>query len=100
MPWLHLLHLRLMLQVETFLNWWVNGQNGVSYTPGGLAYTTGNEPLPNAANAAFLAMAYGKSLEGTSRYSLTCPCIHRSNLAVANMVHASMGISTAVIKMT
>ena len=75
---LHAFHLSLMLQVETFLNWWVNGQNGVSYTPGGLAYTRGDEPLPNAANAAFLAMAYGKSLEGTSRYSLACRFRHRS----------------------
>ena len=54
--------------METFLNWWTTGQNGVSYTPEGLAYTSNAAPLREAANAAFLALAYGDKLQGGSSY--------------------------------
>ena len=67
------------LQVETFLNWWLEGENGVSYTPGGLAYTASGQPLPDAMNAAFLALAYGDSLQDTSRQVLSVSCIKRDN---------------------
>lgn len=55
-------------QVETFLDWWVEGDNGVIYTPNGLAWTSGGAPLRNAANAAFIALAYGDRLQSGSKY--------------------------------
>ncbi|KAK9805406.1 hypothetical protein WJX73_001936 [Symbiochloris irregularis] len=55
-------------QVELFLGWWVNGQNGVTYTPNGLAWSGSTAPLRDAANAAFLALAYGQQLGKGSQY--------------------------------
>ncbi len=37
--------------VKYFLHSWMNGNNGVAYTPQGLAWTTGGAPLRNVANA-------------------------------------------------
>ena len=54
--------------METFLNWWLEGENGVTYTPNGLAYTQSGAPLRDAANAAFIALAYGDKLQGGSDY--------------------------------
>ena len=37
--------------VHFFLHSWMNGQNGVAYTPWGLAWTSGGAPIRNVANA-------------------------------------------------
>ena len=50
-----------------FFDAWMNGDNGLVYTPKGLAYSSTARSVPNAANAAFLGLAHGRSLIGTPR---------------------------------
>ena len=45
----------------------MTGEKGLAYTPKGMAFSSTARPLPNAANAAFLGLAHGRSLIGTNR---------------------------------
>lgn len=54
----------LQSQLDSFLQTYIEGGNGVAITPQGLSWTGQNGPLPNAANAAHLALMYGDALEG------------------------------------
>ena len=50
-----------------FFDAWMNGDKGLVVTPKGLAYSSTARSVPNAANAAFLGLAHGRSLIGTPR---------------------------------
>ncbi len=59
----------------------MKGGNGVAITPGGLSWTTEKGPLPNAANAAHLALLYGEALEGGDHdYEVNPPGCHNPHL--------------------
>ena len=56
-------------EMQRFINLWREGQSGVTYTPKGLAWTASTGSLRNTANAAFLALLYGKLIDhGRSYY--------------------------------
>ena len=58
-----------MQALGPFFDAWMDGNRGLTYTPNGLAYSSTSRPLPDAANAAFLGLAHGRSLIGTPRFA-------------------------------
>ena len=56
-------------EMQRFINLWREGQSGVTYSPKGLAWTASTGSLRNTANAAFLALLYGRLIDhGRSFY--------------------------------
>ncbi|KAK9867945.1 hypothetical protein WJX84_010587 [Apatococcus fuscideae] len=53
---------RYSTEIEGFLASWINGNNGITVTPKGLAWTTDWGSLRNSANAALIAMIYSNQV--------------------------------------
>ena len=72
LQWVHKLRHALLqygAEMQRFITLWREGQSGVIYTPQGLAWTASTGSLRNTANAAFLALLYGKHIDhGRSYY--------------------------------
>ena len=55
-----------LLQVERFLESWITGQNGITYTPGGFAYASQWASNRFVGNAAMIAAVYASHIQGTA----------------------------------
>ena len=51
-------------QVERFLESWIEGQNGIAYTPGGLAWASEWASNRFVGNAAMIAAVYASHIQG------------------------------------
>lgn len=54
----------LYLQVQRFVEAWITGTDGVTYTPGGLAWGSEWGSLRFVGNAAMIASVYAKNVQG------------------------------------
>ena len=54
-------------QVQRFLNAWIQGTDVVQYTPAGLAWSNARGSLRSTANAALIAVIYGRHINGARR---------------------------------
>ena len=54
------------MQVQRFLEAWITGTNGISYTPGGLAWGNQWGTLRFVTNAAMIASVYAHNVQSAS----------------------------------
>lgn len=54
----------MVVQVQGFLEAWIQGSQSVSYTPAGLAYLSPWGALRHTANAALIASVYSQLIQG------------------------------------
>lgn len=82
-------------QVQRFLDVWIQGTNVVTYTPGGLAWSAPWGPLRYTANAALIAVVYGKYINGERVYM--CPMMSAVQLRVASAFRSCAPQYTALV---
>jgi hypothetical protein len=69
-------------QVERFLESWITGQNGITYTPGGMAWASQWASNRFVGNAAMIAAVYASHIQGISPSTTSLlPCFHCKHIS-------------------